>query len=126
MNVKIEKLKNLTPHTINLVRKDGSKVEIPSSGVIRVTEVTHVIGEIDGVKIISKHLSEIPFEAVKMVEEILKDPEAGVIVSLIAAKALMKEIPQKLHDRIFIVGNTVRDSEGKVIGADALTPASTL
>ena len=123
---RIKKIKNLTPHDVVLVRKDGSKIEIPSSGVIRVTEVTEVIGNIEGVKVISKHLSEIPFEAVKMVEEILKDPEAGVIVSLITAKALMKEIPQKLHNKIFIIGNTVRDEQGRVVGADALAPISTL
>jgi len=125
--MKIEKIKNLTPHEVVLL-KDSGLVKIKSNGMIRVTEVTQVIGDIDGVKVISKKLSDIPKEAVAMVKEILSDQEAGIIVSMITAKKIkeMNFLNSDELERVFIIGKTVRNKEGQIIGAESLAPISTI
>jgi len=118
--LKLEKLKNLTPHSITLCGNE--KVIIQSDGIIRVSETSETITEIKGVKVIKKTLSDIPKEAVNLIREILKDSEAGVIVSMITAKALKKILSEKEQERVFIIGKTIRDDQGRIIGADSIAP----
>ena len=126
--IKLEKLKNLTPHTIVLVCGNGKNIEIKSDGVIRVAETTEKIGEIEGIAVIKKHLSEIPQQSIEMIRNVLSDEEAAIIVSMLTAKKLkeMSVLSEEELSRVFIIGQTIRDENGRVIGASALAKATDL
>lgn len=50
---------NLTPHAITLQKADGTRVTLqPSGSVARVTTVETVIGEIDGLPVVSRVTGE--------------------------------------------------------------------
>lgn len=50
---------NLTPHAITLQRADGTRITYPPSGSLaRVASVEEVIGEVDGLPVISRSLGE--------------------------------------------------------------------
>ena len=53
-------LLNLTPHAVVLRREDGSEVTLPPSGTVaRVTTREVVVGEVDGVTVISQEFGEV-------------------------------------------------------------------
>lgn len=77
------KLVNLTPHEINIVREDGSKIlDVPTSGIVARADERRTSVDIAGLDI---SVSEITYGAVEMPE-----PEPGVIyiVSALAAQQL--------------------------------------
>lgn len=97
------KILNLTPHEINIVGKDP----IPSSGAVRVSEKTEVIGEINGIPVIKKSFGKV---------EGLPNEQADtkIIVSLLVAQAA------KGRSDLLVVGETIRNEKGQVIGAKSL------
>jgi hypothetical protein len=105
------KLINLTPHEVVLITEDG-ELHIPSSGIIArcsVQRVTEKIVEVDGVKIpINRNV----FGEV----EGLPKPKEGVlfIVSSLVAQAMRD------RDDLVVPDDTVRDEQGRIIGAKAL------
>lgn len=109
------KLVNLTPHAIHLMPagSDGPVVEIPPSGTVaRCTTRRIQVGtvEINGVSIPINHTE---FGEVTG----LPEPQEDVyyIVSSLVAQAVRWE-----RDDVLIVDDTVRDDEGRIIGARAL------
>jgi len=108
------KIVNLTPHSIILYTDEGKKIEIPPSGTIaRVHESTEIIGKIqvetDGnIPVIRKTLGQV---------ENLPEPREGTIyiVSLIVAQALAGT-----RSDVYVIGESIRDKEGRVIGARSL------
>ena len=114
------KIKNLTPHKIVLIDENRNKIEIPSDGVVRVSEVSEKIGNLNGIKIVKKKFTGISKDVIKKVKEDLE--EGYILVSLLTAKALKesKAFSDEEFKRILFIANTIRDNEGKVIGADAL------
>lgn len=109
-----KKVVNLTPHEIVLMPEgpDGPTVTIPPSGrVARCDTLQTQLGTVivDGVSV---PVNQTQFGAV----DDLPDPQPGVIyvVSELVAHAM------PWRDDIFIVDDTVRDEQGRIIGARAL------
>jgi hypothetical protein len=111
MKIKNLKIKNLSPHPIVLLG-----VEIPPSGVVarceeKVEEIDRFEWDGKTIPVIKKTLGEVVN---------LPEPEEDTIfiVSLLVAEAVKKQFPDRKD--IFVVGETVRDSSGKIIGAISL------
>ena len=116
------KIINLTPHTITLIKVDGSKVDVPSSGVVRVMDTATQIGVLDGIKLIKKSFSKVSDDDIKKIKDFLKDKNTIVIVSLQTAMSLKNDNRLSNDDkaRIFVISNTIRDSNGRIAGADGI------
>jgi len=103
------KIVNLTPHPLNFIMGDGSEVEIPPSGnVARVSEKVENIGNINGIPVISKSFGEVTG---------LPEPQPDTIfvVSLLVAQAVKDS-----RNVVFVIGESVRDEDGHIIGARSL------
>ncbi len=102
---------NLTPHTLNLIIHD-KEVRILPSGVIARCEVTrHQVDSIvvDGVEI---PVNKTIFGQVENLPEPKKD--TIYVVSSLVAQA----VPHR--NDVFVPDDTVRDEQGRIIGARAL------
>jgi len=105
------KIVNLTPHTLNLFVGD-KELQIPPSGIIARCEVTRQqvgIITVDGIEI---PVNRTVFGKV----ENLPEPQEGVVyvVSALVAQA----VPDR--EDVFIPDDTMRDEQGRIIGARAL------
>ena len=100
---------NLTPHTINIIREDGTVLAIPSSGTVaRCTQKETVLNVHDGVKITRQEFGE--------VVDLLEPKEDTVfIVSRMVASAK----PAR-HDLV-CPGPLVRGEDGQPIGCKGLS-----
>lgn len=98
---------NLTPHEIIFM---GNKtITIPTSGIVaRVAVKREQVGTLNGLPIYRSVLGQV---------ENLPDPKADTvyIVSAIVAQAVKGK-----RDDIYIVDDTVRDENGRIIGCRAL------
>jgi len=108
------KIVNLTPHELNLMPQgpDGPVVTIPPSGqVARCTTSRVQVGTItmDGIAI---PVNRTQFGAVTGLPD--PQPDTIFIVSSLVAQA----VPDRQD--VFIVDDTVRDDQGRIIGARAL------
>jgi hypothetical protein len=108
------KLVNLTPHAVNILVGETVLTIPPSGKVARVKEVVEDAGfiEVDGVRI--------PLR-VKRLEGKVEDlpaPEEGTfyITSYLAAQAAWNEG----RTDVLSVGDHIRDSEGRIVGASSL------
>lgn len=105
------KIVNLTPHSINLL-VDDKEIVIPPSGTIARAATER--RQIDTIKIDGV---DIPVNKTVFGDVVgLPDPKPDTIfiVSMLVANA----VPHR--DDVFIVDDTVRDDEGRIIGAKAL------
>jgi hypothetical protein len=110
---------NLTPHPVTLIG-DRGEVTIPPSGqVVRAREVREVLGtvEIDGTGTLP--VLRVSYAEPEGIPEPL-EPETIYIVSALAAAAIRAHCPAEVADRFFLVGDTVRDESGRIVGARAL------
>ena len=100
---------NLTPHTITFVDAENNVVrEVPASGTLaRLSTSTKIIGEVAGIPITETVFGEV---------EGLPSPETGKIylVSSLVAQACNERVD------VFIPAESVRDSEGRIIGCRSL------
>lgn len=108
----MQKIVNLTPHTINFVGQDNSIIaSIPSSGVARATQRREIVDTIaiDGITL---PIARCTYGDVQD----LPEPEADTIyiVSAITAQA----VPERQD--VFIVDDSVRDESGRIIGVRGL------
>jgi len=121
------KIVNLTPHKIRIIKEEDcerlSVWEYDSLGSIRVREEIEEVGEIEGIRIIRKRFSDVSDKDIRKLKEILRDKNTIIIVSLLAGKYLKTDerLTEEEKRRIFIIGNTVRNDRGEIVGADALT-----
>lgn len=128
MEIEIEELVNLTPHEINLQVEmsngDIASASIKPSGfVLRVKEEVENIGMVRpkkyfAFKLIRKRLSDISKEDLEKVKKILEEGK-GIIVSLATAQKLVQLLPE-YRNKIFIIGETIRDKQGRIVGAKSL------
>lgn len=105
------KVVNLTPHSINLL-VDDKEIVIPPSGTIAraATERRQIDTiQIDGVDI---SVNKTVFGDVVGLPD--PKPDTIFVVSMLVAQA----VPHR--DDVFIVDDTVRDDEGRIVGAKAL------
>lgn len=101
------KLRNLTQHTINVVKEDGTPIiDFPSEGNARAEQISEAIGVIGDVTIFKTSFGK-PID--------LPDPEEGVglIVSAITANSA-KEHGRSLDD-LYLTFDLVRDPNNKSI-----------
>lgn len=106
-------IRNLTPHAIHVLGEDSQVVlTLPASGVVaRAATSRSCVGtvDVDGVAV--------PVNATSFGEVTgLPDPQPGVafVVSTITAQAVRD------RDDVFIVDDSVRDADGRIIGCRAL------
>lgn len=102
------KIMNLTPHPLNMVRSDGTVLTIlPEGTPARVSVQRTLVGELEGfpvnVSVFGK-VEGMPAPA----------DNTAYVVSMLVASALKAA---GNTDGIYIVDDTVRDAEGKIIGA---------
>ncbi|MDD7029296.1 MAG: hypothetical protein PUI49_07115 [Prevotellaceae bacterium] len=104
------KLINLTPHIINIVAEDGTRLrDIEMSGIIaRVGQREEVIGNLDGIPVTRQVFGEVMN---------LPEPQEGVafIVSRLVAVAATD------RDDLFIPGPMVRNDQGQPCGCKGLS-----
>lgn len=101
-------IKNLTPHTVNVIAEDGTiKATFPSEGSARADQVANKIGELNEIELVSMKFGK---------TEGLPAPAEGVyyIVSVITANAAKAE--GRSTDDIVITADPVRDDSGRIIG----------
>lgn len=104
---------NLTPHPLNLRRVDGEVLTVPPSGTVaRVAETREQLGQLAGLSV-----TRASYGAV----ENLPAPQAGKIY--VVSALVLAAVPGRPD--VFAPGPAIRDSEGKIVGADGLsaTPA---
>lgn len=101
---------NLTPHRIDLIRRDGSILRIEPAAPLacpRVAQKSEPVAEVDGVV-----LTRPTFGAV----ENLPAPREGVL--LVVSGMVRAAVPERTD--LASPGDPVRDAEGKIIGARTL------
>jgi DNA polymerase-3 subunit gamma/tau len=104
---------NLTPHPLNLRRVDGEVLTVPPSGTVaRVAETREQLGQLAGLSV-----TRASYGAV----ENLPAPQAGKIY--VVSALVLAAVPGRPD--VFAPGPAIRDSEGKIVGAEGLsaTPA---
>lgn len=103
---------NLTPHPINIIDEEGNIIKVfESAGVARATQEDAEIGTLEGIPIIETEFGE-PIG--------LPEYSQGTyyIVSAITAKAA--SLSGRNTRDLFLTGKTVRNSDGQIIGCQAL------
>ena len=103
------KIINATPHTLNIINKNGETVSIVSSGIVPRVEEREISCEILGdFKLITLSVGEVyglpPVEAGKF-----------YVVSRPVASALVGE-----RNDILVPGSFIRDKDGNIIGCNGL------
>ncbi len=101
-------IKNLTPHTVNVVEEDGTvRAAFPSEGIARASQTAERVGELDGIELVSMRFGA---------TEELPEPEDGIyyIVSVITANAAKAE--GRATSDLLITADPVRDESGRIIG----------
>ena len=103
---------NLTPHKINIMNKEGNVIKVfESAGEARAVQKDVEIGRLEGIPIVKTEFGE-PIG--------LPEYSQGTyyIVSAITAKAASSS-GRNTQD-LFLTGKTVRNSDGQIIGCQAL------
>lgn len=103
---------NLTPHKINIVDNDGKLIKVfESEGVARAAQKNVEIGMLEGIPIIETKFGE-PVD--------LPEYNQGTyyIVSALTAKAA--SLSGRNTRDLLLTGKTVRNSDGQIIGCQAL------
>ena len=102
------KIINLTPHVINVVREDGTKIEIKPSGVIpRVSVKTVPAGEVNGIPLFRNEYGEVVD---------LPPAEDGVL--LVVSGLLKSACPERTD--LVVPARQIRDEAGRIIGCEGL------
>lgn len=102
------KMINLTPHAISFLDKDNNLITcVPSAGVARAAQKRVPVSTVNGIVVNRTEYGE---------AEGLPDPAKDTIyiVSVLTAQAA----PDR--DDLYIVDDTVRDEQGRIIGCRAL------
>lgn len=101
---------NLTPHSINYIRNDGTVVTLESAGIARAKQTNVPAGDIDGFAVVKTTFGDVVD---------LPDFNAGTyyVVSAITAAAA------KAHGRttadLLLTADAVRNDAGQIIGCKA-------
>lgn len=111
---------NLTPHTITFVDSEGNPTLVvqPSGKVARVTCRTVTTGEVDGIPITETVYGEIEgLPAPSIIPYDTETAERETIIYIVSSL-----VAQRCKNRtdVFIPNESVRDSEGRIIGCRSL------
>lgn len=115
-SVRSMELTNLTPHTINVHRADGSVLEIPPYGQVARVEQRRVLASVFG---------EIEFYITEFGDiEGLPDPVTGpdaIDTMFIVSEMVRAALGAGVRPDVVTVGAPVCDADGKVIGCKGFT-----
>lgn len=103
---------NFTPHAVT-IKTASATTTLPSVGVARADTRTEVVGYIDNLPIVKK-----TFGNVYGLPESVPDDTILMVSSLTAQAAKAQAHP--LADRLYIVNDTVRDENGRIIACTSL------
>lgn len=100
---------NLTPHTINFLDREGNDVCAlgPSGDVARLSTATETIGDVNGIPVTRTVFGPVTG---------LPDPQDGV--GYIVSSLVASRVPDRAD--VFIPADSVRDSQGRIVGCRAL------
>lgn len=100
---------NLCPHAVTFVNEDNETIRVvePSGTVARLSTITETIGEMDGIPITQTLFGRITG---------LPEPEENTIY--IVSALVAEQCPGR--DDVFIPSESVRNSEGVIIGCKSL------
>jgi hypothetical protein len=102
---------NGTPHELNIVKADGTMLNLPTSGTVwRVRQVTSHVAEFGGIDITRQDFED------DVVPDLFPGCSTRLIVSRIVAEAAAKE-----DVRLFFPGPAIRDELGRIIGCKGLS-----
>jgi len=118
---------NCTPHKLTLIKTNNEIIEVEPSGfVLRVPEKIEKIGIVEGINIVKKtfDMNKITFSDIEKLKNMLDENDI-IVVSLKAAELCKYLYDSKVLSKedivkVYFVGNSVRDENGRIIGADAL------
>ena len=100
---------NCTPHTCNVVRKDGTVLDIPASGIVpRLSQTQETVEMIDGIQITRQSFGAI---------ENLPAPQKGV--RLIVSRMVAQACPERRD--LLVPGPLVRGENGQPVGCQGLS-----
>lgn len=104
--------KNLTPHMLNIIAADGSTIyNIAPEGndnIARVSSTSNIVGTINGINVSRQTFGKVMG---------LPDAQDGVVY--IVSRMVKDRVPDR--NDVMVPGAPVRDSEGKIIGANGLS-----
>ncbi len=105
----IKQFINLTPHTLNIIKADGSTIDIqPSGDIARVSSTSTVVATFKGINISQQIFGEVID---------LPDTKDGIIY--IVSRMVKDRVPDRAD--VLVPGAPVRDAEGRIIGANGLS-----
>lgn len=98
-------IQNCTPHIINVVRKDGTIINFPPSGIVpRVSSSTVEVFDLDGIAVVQTEFGEV-----------VDLPPARDGVWLVVSRIVLNAAP-KYRDDLLSPGELVRDENGQPKG----------
>lgn len=107
----MQELVNLTPHLLNIVAADGNIVYIAPKGndnIARVSSNSTIVGTVNGINVTLQTFGKVVG---------LPDTQDGVVY--IVSRMVKDRVPDRVD--VLVPGAPVRDSEGKIIGANGLS-----
>ena len=105
---KMAKFVNLTPHSVNIVREDGTLLDIPSEGIARCEQYETVVRVVDGIKITKQRFGEVVD---------LPNPVPGTI--FIVSRIVATAVPNRTD--VVCPGPLLRNNDGQPIGCKGLS-----
>ena len=104
INLENVKIVNMTPHTVNMVSEDGTKIaDFVSEGEIRLTQESKQIGTINGVPLTQTFFGDV---------QGLPEEKEGTFY--IVSRLVLTACPNRKD--LLVPNDIVRDSQGRVIG----------
>jgi hypothetical protein len=105
----IKQFINLTPHTLNIIKADGSTIDIqPSGNIARVSSSSTIVATLKGINVSQQTFGDVID---------LPDAQDGIIY--IVSQMVKDRVPDRPD--VLVPGAPVRDSEGRIIGANGLS-----
>ena len=96
---------NLTPHTLNVISRNGIVVDIPSTGLARVSSTRVVCGITNGITLYSERYGNV---------EGLPAPCENTIY--IVSRPVATALVGSDRNDIYVPGELIRDEQGRPIG----------
>ena len=106
---------NLTPHALEIKRKDGTFLNVPASGtVLRIPQTDTYYGNFAEVDVNVSKTTFGEFDAA-----VIPDLRDGTIY-IVSLVSLLMSSELRGRYNVFAPGNEIRDDNGRIVGCDGL------